>query len=173
MSKTVKPTKAAALAHVTALIAGTQKHTPNGSFTLGNVTYTTASLAGLLQELVAALTALNAAQAGSRDAITALRGVDAKVGPVLRAYKRYLLATYGTATQTLADYGLEPAKARTPLTSAAQVTAALKAKATRTARGTRGPKQKALIKGTVETGAGHTAAPPAPPAPAIPAKPVA
>ena len=50
MSRTTSNTKAAALAHVQALIAGTQKHFPNGSFTLGNTTYTSASLVQVLQE---------------------------------------------------------------------------------------------------------------------------
>ena len=44
MSTNTSKSKAAALAHVQALIAGTQKHLPNGSFTLGNTTYTAASL---------------------------------------------------------------------------------------------------------------------------------
>jgi hypothetical protein len=167
MSSQVKPSKAQALAHVQALIAGTQKHTPNGSLTFGGTTYPVASLVQLLQGLVAAMASLNAVQASAKDAMSALRDVQAKVGPVLRAYRRYLIATYGNATQTLADYGLEPPKARTPLTSAAQATAVLKLRATRKARGTTSKKQKAAIKGTVETTTGHAPAAP----PATPAKP--
>jgi hypothetical protein len=165
MSNKVKPSKAQALAHVQALIAGTQKHTPNGSLTFGSTTYPVASLVQLLQELVAAMASLNAVQASAKDAMSALR--DTKVGPVLRAYRRYLIATYGNATQTLADYGLESPKARTPLTSAAQATAVLKLRATRKARGTTSKKQKAAIKGTVETTTGPAPAAP----PATPAKP--
>jgi hypothetical protein len=44
MSITKSKTRAAALSHVQALAAGTQKHFPAGSFTLGNAQYTTASL---------------------------------------------------------------------------------------------------------------------------------
>jgi hypothetical protein len=99
--------------------------------------------------------ALNAAQAGAKDAMTALHGVKAKVGPVYQAYRRFLLATYGSATQTLADYGLEPPKARTPLTSVAKATATLKLRATRKLRGTTSKKQKAALKGTVATPEGE------------------
>jgi hypothetical protein len=54
------------LAHVPALIAGTQKHLPNGSFTIGSVTYTSASLVQVLQDLVSAMQARDAAETGGR-----------------------------------------------------------------------------------------------------------
>jgi hypothetical protein len=92
------------------------------------------------------MTALNVAQAGARDAMLALREVMTKVGPVLKGYRRYLRATYGTAVATLADYGLEPEKAPAPLTSEEQAAKVQKALETRKLRGTQGPKQKARIK---------------------------
>jgi hypothetical protein len=49
---------------------------------------------------------------------------------------------------TLADFGLSPRKS-TKKTLDTKVTAVAKTKATRTARGTKGPKAKAKIKGTV------------------------
>jgi hypothetical protein len=162
----VKPSKASALASVRAIIAGTQKHTPDGSLTFGNATYTASSLVQTLQSLLDAMTAHDAAQAKGRDEILALRDVMAKVGPVLRAYRRFLVVTYGDATQTLADYGLKPAKAKAPLSSEQKAAAAAKARATRTARGTTSKKQKAAIKGTVTAPA---ATPPA--TPAVPSKP--
>ena len=45
----LKPTKAAALALVQAIIAGTQKHTPSGSLTFGGATYTVSSLLQLFE----------------------------------------------------------------------------------------------------------------------------
>lgn len=69
---TSKSTKAAALARVQALVAGTKKHFPNGSFTLGNVAYTTATLVQALESLANAIVALNAAQASARDAKSTL-----------------------------------------------------------------------------------------------------
>jgi len=167
-SNTSKPNKATALAHVQALIAGTNKHFPNGSFTLGNTAYTTASLVQALQVLADALTALAAAHVSIKDGVTALRATETNVGPLIRDYTHFLRATFSAATAQLADFGLQPPKARTPLTGDRRVVAAAKAKATRIARGTTSKKQKLAVKGDVTgvvvtpvTLAGASPAPPA------------
>jgi hypothetical protein len=168
----VKPNKAAALASLSSIIAGTQKHTPNGSLTFGNATYAATTLVQTLQSLLDAMAAHDAAVAKAKDLLLARRDTNAQVGPVHRAYRRYLIATYGDATETLADYGLKPLKARAPLTVEQKAAAAAQAEATRKARGTKGKKQKAAIKGTVTKPATTVATPPAAPAPATaPAKP--
>ena len=172
MSITTSNTKAAALAHVQALIAGTTKHFPNGSFTIGNTTYTSASLVQVLQGLVSAMLARNAAETGAKDALTAEQETQTQIGPIIRAYERLVLAAFASATQTLADFGLTPPKARTPLTAQQLAARAAKAKATRTARGTTSKKQKLAVKGDV-TGVvvtpitAPTAATPAAPAPPV------
>jgi hypothetical protein len=165
----VKPNKAAALASVRALIAGTQKHTPTGSLTFGNASYTTASLVQLLQSLVDAMTAHDEAETHAKDLLAALRDVVTKVRPVIQAYRKYLVATYGDATQTLADYGLKPHKAPAPRSSEQKAAAAAQLRATRKARGTTSKKQKASIKGVVTPAPVPPAAAPA----ATPAKPTA
>ena len=63
---TSKQSKASALVHVQALMAGREKHFPNGSFTLGNAAYTTASLVQAFQALADALTVVTAAQGAAR-----------------------------------------------------------------------------------------------------------
>jgi len=68
-------------------------------------------------------------------------------------------------TQTLADYGLKPPKAKTPQTSEQKAKAAAKLRATRIARGTTSKKQKAKIHGVVTATTGTPAAPPTPPGP--------
>lgn len=171
-SSKVKPNKAAALASLSSIIAGTQKHTPNGSLTFGNVTYAATTLVQTLQGLLDAMAAHDAAVAKAKDLLLALRDSDAKVGPVYRAYKRYLVATYGDAVQTLADYGLQPLKAKAPLSVEQKAAALAQLRATRKARGTTSKKQKAAIKGTVTEPATTVENPPAAPAPATtPAKP--
>jgi hypothetical protein len=165
----VKPNKASALASVRALLAGTQKHAPNGSLTFGNATYTAESLIQLLQSLADAMTAHDEAQAKAKDVLAALRDVTAKVGPVLRAYRRFVVATYGTATETLADYGLKPPKAKAPRTSEQKAKAAAKLRATRKARGTTSKKQKASIHGVVTAPTETSATPPTAPVPPKPA----
>jgi hypothetical protein len=167
------PNKAAALANLQAVISGLQKHFPNGQFTLGNVAYTTSDLVGLFQSLIAAINAVNAAQAIAKDDVAAMHGVEAKVDPIYRALTHNLRTTYGTVTQTLADFGLKPPKARTPLTAEQKAAAKAKAEATRKARGTASKKQKSAITGNV-TGVTVTpiTAPAVPPTPA-PAAPLA
>jgi hypothetical protein len=144
-----KVSKASALASLRALIAGTQKNSTSESFTFGNATYTAASLVQMLQHLVDATTAHDVAQAKVKDVFLALRDAKAQVSPVLRAYRRYLVAKYGNATETLADFGLKPPKARAPRTSEQKAASAAKARATREARGTTSKKQKAQIHGVV------------------------
>ncbi len=143
------PTKAKTLANLQALISGLQKHFPNGSFTIGNVPFTTAALVQLFQSLADAIAAANDAQAKARDAVAALRDAKAKVGPTLVVLRRILVAMFGNASQMLADFGLEPRKARAPTTSVQKAAAAAKAKATRKARGTKSPKAKRAITGDV------------------------
>jgi len=146
---TSKPSKAVALARVQALMAGTQKYFPNGSFTLGNVAYTTAALLALLASVADAIASLNAAQALAKDALTALKGTDANAAPVIRDYRRFLLAAFSNATQPLADFGMQLPKARKPMDSEQRVVVTAKIRATRKARGTTSKKQKLAIKGDV------------------------
>src|ERR1700716_4164585 len=80
---TSKPSKVATLTLMQALIAGTQKHFPTSTFTLGGTAYTTATLVQVLEDLVSALSALSAAHVRVKDAGLTLRGVESKVGPVL------------------------------------------------------------------------------------------
>ena len=145
------------------LIAGTQKHTPNGSFTLGSAAFTAANLVQLLQGLADAIAAADTAKAGWQDALKSMNDEHAKAVPVLRAYQSVLLATYGNAPATLADYGLAPRKRPTPPSAGAKAAAVVKREATREARHTMGKKQKAEIKGTVPATAPATAAPASPP----------
>jgi hypothetical protein len=149
MSNNTPVTRAEALAGVQALIAGTLKHFPSSNFTLGGTAFTTASLVTLLQGLATAMSALIAAHANVKDAMAALASVESNVNPPMRAYVKLVRAAFNSATQTLADFGLQPPKARAPRTSEQNAAAAAKAKATRAARGTTSKKQKLAVKGNV------------------------
>src|SRR5271165_5718576 len=59
---TSRVSRAAALAHVQAIIAGLQKHLSGQSFMIGNVAFTTASLVLLLQSLADAIAGVITAQ---------------------------------------------------------------------------------------------------------------
>ena len=146
---TSSESKAAALAQVQALIAGTLKHFPSGSFTLGNATFTTATLVQALKSLADAIVQLNAAQLAAKDALTAKLGIESTVGPTIQAYRRFVLAAFSTAAQTLADFGIEAPKPRAPMTAEQHVAAVAKLRATREARGTTSKKKKLAISGNV------------------------
>jgi hypothetical protein len=174
---TSKVSKASTLAFLQALVAGTKQHFPNGPITFGNATYTAASLEQLFSSLILAMTSLSAAQLSAKDAMANKRGVQAKVGPIVSAYKRFLVATFAGATQTLADFGVPPPKAKAPLSSAQRAAATAKARATRQARGTVGSKKKLTVKGNVtgvivtpvtSTPASAASSEPAQPAPTAP-----
>jgi hypothetical protein len=137
------------LAQLQAVIEGLQTQLPNAQFTLGNTTFTTATLVQALQGLVAAIKAANAAQASAEVAVNAMHDAAAKVGPVFLAIKRTLVTMYGNATDKLALFGLKPQKAPAPLTADQLAARKAKANATREARGTTSAKQKKSIKGNV------------------------
>jgi hypothetical protein len=149
MSSTTSNSKAAALARVRALIAGAQQHFPSGTFTLGNAQFTTTSLVQELQSLADAMAKRDAAEAGVKDARKAVQDTTATVGPLLQDFRRVVLAAFASATQTLADFGMQPPKGRKPLTTEKRATATAKLRATRKARGTTSRKQKLAVKGDV------------------------
>jgi ABC-type transporter Mla subunit MlaD len=148
-SNTSKPSKAVTLARVQALISGLEKHLPNGSISVGNAPFTTTSLVQLLQSQADAIAAVNAAHTSLKDALAALSATNAKVGPVTRSLRRIVQGMFAGSTQALADFGLEPPKARKPRTIEQNAAAAAKAKATRAKRGTTSKKQKLAIHGDV------------------------
>ncbi|HEX3769482.1 MAG TPA: hypothetical protein VHV30_01400 [Polyangiaceae bacterium] len=166
--------QAAFFADVQALIAGIQKHFPNGQFTFGNTVYTTASLVAILQDLVAAYLAMSTARSNTKDALTALRTKKANAAPIIGDLVDFLRVTFRDATAQLGDFGLQAPRARTPITGEKRVAATAKARATRIARGTASKKQKLAITGDV-TGVNvtpiTTPAPAPSPAPVAPASP--
>jgi hypothetical protein len=131
------------------LIAGTQKHSPNGSLTLGSVTYTAPALVQILKSLAEALDAADTAKASWKDALKRVADTKATVGPVVRYYRSWVEATHAGTPSTLADYGVTPRKEPAPLTAEEKATAVLKREATRAARHTMGKIQKKSVKGTV------------------------
>ena len=143
------PSNATVLTQMQAIIAGIEKHFPNGTFTLGNTAYTTATLTQALQGLANALSDLSAAHAHVKQAGLTLTEMQTKVGPLVRNCKSFILAAFGTSPLTLADFGMLPTKARTPLTTEQKAGAVAKSRATRKARGTMGPKKRLTVKGDV------------------------
>jgi hypothetical protein len=159
---TSKVTRVTLLQRVRDLIAGTMKHSPTGPLSLGGRAFTAQSLLQFLQDMENAISQVDTAKASWKDALKSLADMKSTDGPILGAYRSWIVATYGNAPATLADFGLAPPKVRTPQTADQKAVAVAKRAATRTARHTAGPKQKAAIKGNVTVAVVTTPAAPLP-----------
>jgi hypothetical protein len=141
--------KGEVVARAKQLIAGAEKVLP-GVTPVGLVgsTFTPAEITGKLQAIVNLRADVEAAQATAR----AKLATEAAEMPALRtfmsAFVLHVQAAYGTSPDVLAAFGIHP-KARVPLTVEEQAAAVAKRAATREARHTMGPRQKARVKGAV------------------------
>jgi len=133
------------------LIAGTKKHLPTTSVTLSGVVYTPAQLETSLQTLVDLNTALEAARATARTKAAAQKAQSPPLRGQMSAFVAYVKVTFGNTPDVLADFGLTPRKAPTPLTVEQKAEATAKRAATRAARHTMGKLQKKAVKGTITT----------------------
>ena len=145
------------------VIAGIQQHLQNvPSLPLGGAAYTPADLVKLVQSRIDSSRTSSASKADWHSTVLEDKALNTKVTPVIRALRQYVINVFGETSPVLADFGFAPPTraTRTPEEKAA---AAAKAKATRAARHTMGPKQKKDVKGTVPA-----TAPATPPSPAEP-----
>lgn len=148
------------------LSAGTTKHYPNAKqqLTIGGVSYTVSQVNANLQQIGTLRAATTSAQASAKAKVAT---ETAQLPPLLlfmSAYVAFVRATFGNQPDVLADFGIPPKKARTPMTTEQKAASKAKAEATREARGTKGPKAKLAITGNVT---GVTVTPVT--APAVPA----
>lgn len=149
------------------LIAGIQKDlTSTKSIPLGATTYTPTTLAAFIQSRIDAVNEVITAKAAWQNAAKAYKALDAQANVVVHDLKQYVIGAFGTASPKLADFGFTPRK-KAVLTPEQKVTAAAKRAATRVARGTKGPKAKLAIHGTVTST--QPATPAASPNPVTPA----
>jgi hypothetical protein len=128
--------------------------------TIAQVVYKVADLEARIQKDIGLSDAVDQSKAAWKADLQTERNSHKDIDPLLRAIKQYVLLNWGDskeASSTLDDFGYTPRKPRTVKPST-KVTAAAKAKATRTARHTMGPKQKEQIKGEVPAPAASNAA---------------
>lgn len=150
------------------LIAGFKKRLPNGLQVLpmGGTPLTVDGATAKLQQLVDLREAVTAAQATAAARVGAEDAAMPPLSALIKALIACIRVMFGDDVTALADFGVAPHKAPTPLTAAAKAVAAAKREATRKARGTRSAKQKKAIKGNVTAAVVVTPAAPAPaPAP--------
>jgi hypothetical protein len=134
------------------LLTGTREHLAStGPLVFGGGTYTPGQIETALQTIIDLRAAVEEAKAATK-AKLAVEG--ARVPPLhdqMSAYVAFVRARFGNAPDVLADFGLKPRKAQTPLSVDQQTAAAAKRAATRIARHTMGSRQKKRVKGTVTT----------------------
>jgi len=152
--------------------AGLTKYFASTPLVLAGTSYQPAALQAFLQADVDANDASTQAKAQWQSTVKTAQSTDSATAPVLRAIEAAVRSQYGdapNADSVLADFGYAPRKV--PTKTVAQKTAAVaQAEATRAARGTKGPKAKAKIKGVVPaTNADASQTVDTTPAPAAPA----
>jgi len=131
------------------LIDGLEKHvTIVPSLFIGGQTLKNADVVQKLQQFIVTANAANSTRVTWQAAVSADRTVRAANRQFVDDLKQTLRAMFSGQMETLADFGLTVRKSATPKPGT-KVTAAAKAKATRTARGTKGKKQKSVIKGVL------------------------
>ncbi|HEY3821893.1 MAG TPA: hypothetical protein VGL81_32225 [Polyangiaceae bacterium] len=132
------------------LAAGAQKRFPAGSsLSIGGVTLTLADIVTKLTSFAAMRTDVATARAALQAKIAAENAQTTVMRAFINAFVKFVRANFGNQSDVLADFGLEPEKAPTPLTVEQKAAAAAKREATREARGTVGSKAKLKITGNV------------------------
>jgi hypothetical protein len=157
MSK--RTSKGSAMLKVQKLSAGMRQYLSGQVLTLAGKPVKVADLLTEFDGYIAQLTATDVARGAwlaQVDATTVME--DSAVNTHVSLLESYLRTYYGPTSQTLIAYGLTPRKAR-DRTGAEMVETAAKSAATRVARHTLGPKQKASIHGVVAPPASEPSSP--------------
>jgi hypothetical protein len=131
-------------------IAGIGKHLANvPPMTFGSATIAPADLTQRLQTLVNLRTTVNVAKATVKASLVAEQAQAPALSGLMTDFRSYVKASFSKSPDVLADFGLTPRKATTPLTVEAKVAAAAKRASTRVARHTMGKVQKLEVTGNV------------------------
>jgi hypothetical protein len=131
-----------------------------GTLLIDGKPHPVADVVQVIAARIAASKAADAARATWQTSVKANRDQRASTRVFMTQVKQALLIMFASSIDTLSDFGLAPRKQRdTP--PEVKVQAALKAKATRVARGTKSKKEKAKIKGVVPQAQPAQPAPPA------------
>ncbi len=163
------------IAQLIRFVTGIGKHYPKPTdLPLNGGTVSTTDLVTEFQGAVDADSNAKAEEKKRQAAVASANAAADGTRPRAKAFKSYLLGAFAGNPEALADFALEEPK-RSQLTSAERSAAAVKARATRKALGTRGPKQKKVAKKALanqqapQTPAAEPVAAAQGPAPAAPA----
>jgi hypothetical protein len=149
------------------LVAGLEKHQATiPSLLIAGTTIPTTSIITTVQSRMAARANTAATLAAYHTALAVEEATIAQSKATVSGTRQALKVMFAGQLAELGDFGMKAPKPRTPLTPEEKVAATAKAKATREARHTVGPKAKAKITGA-------TVAPVTAPATPVPATPAA
>jgi hypothetical protein len=157
----IRENNATLIALLISLMSGLKKNQPNGSFVILGVTYTTAQLLKIFQQILAALQAVPPAKATYTTTVASARTLTKQYRGLVLGLKQLLQIEYAPQPAVLTDYGLTPRKAMGQVSLEVKAAAAEKRLATRAARNTKGPKQKKGITGASAAAASSEATAPA------------
>ncbi len=118
------------------------------SLIIAGTSYKAADIVAVLQARLSTASAAQSTRATWQNAVKADSDERAKTKPFIDGVRQALMVALAGSIDGLADFGLAPRKVRV-ITPEQKAVAAAKAKATRTARGTKGKVQKKGVKGAV------------------------
>lgn len=158
-----------------ALVDGFTKHqaTVPASFRIAGVDIPTTTIVSTLKARIAARAAVAPAKASYQVVVQASGDEILKSKAIVSSVRQALGVMFDGQTDILTDFGLKQRKAPAPRTPEEKLASKAKAKATREARHTMGPKEKAKITGANPQGNAPAASPAPAPAAAPTAAPVA
>jgi hypothetical protein len=136
------------LARDQALIPGINAHLANAPLIIQGKTMTGPALVTILLDRIGTGTKVVSTKAAWVAAAQADDANELATDATVRGAIEAIYIAFGNAPDVLADFGL-PVRKKGSMTPAERLAASVKAKATRAARHTMGPKQKAAITGVV------------------------
>ncbi len=132
------------------LLAGLQKRFANAtSLSFASTTHTPAEITASLQDLINLHTAVEVAKSAEKAKLAAVNAKAPPLRTIMRAFASFVLSTFSESPDVLAEFGLKPRKALTPLTTEQRAVALAKRVATRKARGIGSKKAKKAVTGDV------------------------
>jgi hypothetical protein len=150
MSTVKKNTKASEIDRAEKLMAGLLKHFANvSSLKFASGDHKPQEIEKFLQDLIDLHTAVEAAKSALKAKFAAVKAQAPALRKQMHAFESFVVTTFSESADVLADFGLEPKKAPTPLTTEQQAVALAKREATREARGTTGKKARMRVTGGV------------------------
>ncbi|MHB8417634.1 MAG: hypothetical protein ACYDCL_06135 [Myxococcales bacterium] len=149
-AKSITPTKLET--ELSEMDAGVLKDIPaKTSLTLNGSAMTATQIDTQIKSYLSTIQAADTAKQQYQTALVARRDIQLEARDFYLQLKKVIVAFFGAQSAQLADFGLKPAKAKVPRTSAQKLVTAAKAAVTRAARGTMSKKKKAQITPTVGT----------------------